>query len=152
MDTKNDKGRLIKILSRSYIFYFLLFFGGILLDLKFPTHYLNSSYALSLGLILIIIATGLIIWIKTNAKNAKKETITKEDFMQGPYKYSSIPNHWAVFFLILGFGVLINAAFAVVITILAFALTLPKFLKMQETVLVEKYGNPYQEYRKIVKF
>ena len=152
MDVKSEKGRLIKILSRSYVFYFLLFLGGILLDLKFPTHYLKSEYALSVGILFIIFASVLIFWIKANSKNAKKENPTKEDFMRGPYKYSSIPNHWAIFFLILGFGVLINAAFAVLVTILAFFATLYKFLKMQEAVLVEKFGEPYKEYKKIVKF
>ena len=152
MDPKNDKVRLIKILSRSYVFYFVLFFGGILLDLNFPTHFFRSSYATFVGLIFIIIATGLIIWIRTNSKNAKKEVLTKEDFMIGPYKYTSIPNHWAIFFLILGFGILINAVFVIGIMTLVFLVTLPSFLKMQETVLIEKYGEPYKEYRKIVKF
>ena len=71
--------------------------------------------------------------------------------MHGPYRYTSIPNHWAIFLLILGFGIMANAVFMMIITTLAFFITLPFFLKMQETVLADKYGPIYSEYRKIVK-
>jgi protein-S-isoprenylcysteine O-methyltransferase Ste14 len=47
---------------------------------------------------------------------------------------------------------MLNTVFVVIVTTVAFFITLPIFLKMQETVLVEKYGDTYKEYRKIVKF
>lgn len=147
----NNKGKLIKILSRSYVFYFALFLIGILIDLRFPTAYLKGGYALYLGLFFIVFSTFLIFWIKKNSKNAKKENLTKEDFMKGPYRYTSIPNHWAIFFLLLGFAVLINASITIVLTILAYFVTLPSFLKMQEKVLIEKFGEPYRKYKEIVR-
>jgi protein-S-isoprenylcysteine O-methyltransferase Ste14 len=152
MESKNDKGRLNKILSSSYIFYFILFFIGILIDLAFPKHVFENTYAMPVGFLFIILSSIFIFWIKLNSKKLKKEILTKEDFMQGPYKYTSIPNHWGIFILILGFGIMVNTVFVVIITTIAFFITLPIFLKMQETVLVEKYGDTYKEYRKIVKF
>ncbi|MEI6581018.1 MAG: hypothetical protein WCO07_02485, partial [bacterium] len=109
-------------------------------------------YTMSVGFLFIVFASILIFWIKVNSKKMKKEVLTKEDFLHGPYKYTSIPNHWGIFILILGFGIMVNAVFMIVLTTFSFFLTLPVFLKMQETVLSEKYGTPYTEYRKIVKF
>ena len=151
MDTHN-KGRLHRILSSSYLFYLVLFFVGISFDLIFPTHFFENTYATYLGFVLVIFASFLILWVKSNSKKPKKEVLTKEDFMQGPYKYTSIPNHWGIFILMLGFGIMINAVFMIILTAVSFLFTLPVFLKMQETVLAEKYGAPYLEYRKIVKF
>jgi protein-S-isoprenylcysteine O-methyltransferase Ste14 len=151
MDTHN-KGRLHRILSSSYLFYLVLFFVGISFDLIFPTHFFENIYTVSLGFILIILASLLILWVKSNSKKPKKEILTKEDFMHGPYKYTSIPNHWGIFILMLGFGIMINAVFMIIFTIISFLFTLPVFLKMQENVLAEKFGVPYLEYRKTVKF
>ncbi|MEK7572702.1 MAG: hypothetical protein AAB493_02520 [Patescibacteria group bacterium] len=151
MDTHN-KGRLHRILSSSYLFYFVLFFIGISFDLMFPTHFFENTYTASLGFVFIVFASFLILWVKSNSKKLKKGILTKEDFMQGPYKYTSIPNHWGIFILMLGFGIMINAVFMIILTIVSFLFTLPVFLKMQENILAEKYGVPYLEYRKTVKF
>jgi protein-S-isoprenylcysteine O-methyltransferase Ste14 len=151
MSIDERKGRLYKILSNSYIFYFTIFFIGILFDLIFPRHFLDNSYATFVGFIFIICSSFFIFWIKRNAKQNKKIE-TKEDFMRGPYKYTSIPNHWAIFILILGFGIMVNAFFMVVFATFCFVITLSYFLKMQEVVLAEKYGSIYTEYRKVVKF
>jgi protein-S-isoprenylcysteine O-methyltransferase Ste14 len=152
MDTKHRKSKPYKILSNSYIFYFMLFFIGVFFDLIFPLHFLEKTYTPMAGLLLIVFGSVLIFWIKLNSKKVKKEVLKKEDFMQGPYKYTSIPNHWAIFVLILGFGIMVNAFFMIMFTVLSFFVTLPFFLKMQENVLVEKYGPIYSEYKKIVKF
>lgn len=150
MSIDEKKGRLYKILSNSYIFYFVIFFVGTLFDLIFPRHFLDNFYATFIGFFFIICSSVFIFWIKRSTKQ-KKKIETKEDFMRGPYKYTSIPNHWAIFILILGFGVMANAFFMVIFSSICFVITLPYFLKMQEVVLVEKYGSIYTEYRKIVK-
>lgn len=152
MSIDERKGRLYKILSNSYIFYFATFVVGIVFDLIFPVHFLDNSYAVFIGSFFIICSSFFIFWIKRSAKKSNKKIETKEDFMRGPYKYTSIPNHWAIFILILSFGVMVNAFFMVVFTTFCFVITLSYFLKMQEVVLAEKYGSIYTEYRKIVKF
>lgn len=152
MDSKDKKAKLNKILSNSYLFYFLIFFVGVLFNLVFPMHLLKNSYIMPVGFVLIVLASFLIFWIKINPKKPNKEVVKKEDFMQGPYKYTSIPTHWGIFLLILGFGVMVNAGFIVILTTFSFLLTLPAFLKMQEMVLIEKYGDVYKEYKKTVRF
>lgn len=152
MDTKDNKVKLNKILSSSYLFYFVLFFLGVVFDLIYPVHFFKNSYTMPIGFVFIVLGSFLIFWIKAKPKKPKKDNLTKEDFMRGPYKYTSVPNHWGMFLLILGFGIMINAVFVVILTTFSFLLTLPVFLKMQEIVLVEKYGDKYKEYRKIVRF
>jgi len=141
-----------KILFNSFMFYFALFFIGILIDLIFPTQLFKNVYVSYLGLILIAVGSILIFWIKANSTKIKKEVLEKGNFRKGLYRYTSIPTHWGIFLLILGFGILINAFFMVVITTLSFFATLPFFLKTQKNVLSERYGDQYKEYKKKVRF
>jgi protein-S-isoprenylcysteine O-methyltransferase Ste14 len=141
-----------KILSTSFMFYFALFVVGILVDLIFPTQLFKNMYISYLGLVLIILGSFLIFWLKINSKKIKKEVLEKGNFSKGLYRYTSIPTHWGMFLLILGFGIMINAFFMVIITTISFFVTLPVFLKMQKNVLTEKYGEQYKEYKKTVRF
>ena len=151
MEAKHNN-RFNQILSNSFLFYFALFFIGILIDFRFPTQLFENAYFSYLGFLLIVAGSILIFWLKINSKKTKKEALEKGNFKQGIYKYTSIPNHWGVFLLILGFGILINAFFMVLITAFVFIATLPFFLMMQKNVLTEKYGDQYKEYKKTVRF
>ena len=77
--------------------------------------------------------------------------MTKETFCQGPYCYTRTPTHWGLFFLVLGFGILVNAFFVVVTTIVSFIVSKFIFLRRGEAILAKKYGTPYLEYKKQVK-
>jgi len=149
-----QKIKFNKFLSNSYLFYFLIFLIGVFLNILFPTRFLGDSFAMVLGFLFITLGTFLIFWIKASPKKPKKEKeiITKEDFMLGPYKYTSVPNHWGILFLMLGLGFMTNNTFIVVLATLSFMLTLRIFLKMQETVLSHKFGDAYKEYKSKVRF
>ena len=52
----------------------------------------------------------------------------------------------------LGFGLVANAIFIIVTTVISFVLTKFIYLKKEEAILEKKYGAPYLEYKKAVKF
>lgn len=60
--------------------------------------------------------------------------------------------HWGLFILMLGFGILINAIFVILFSIVSFVVAKFIFLKKEENILAGKYGAPYMEYKKSVKF
>lgn len=141
------------ILAHSYSFYFLLFLFGFFLDLIFPIKIFHSSAMIQTGFLFLVLASALIIWAQNTSRVLDKTNgVKKETFCKGPYCYTRSPTHWGLFFLMLGFGILINAFFVVVLTFVAFIVTKFVFLRREESILAKKYGAPYLEYKKLVKF
>lgn len=141
------------VLAHSYIIYFLVLVIGVLLDLSFPDKIFATSIMMPTGFLILILATLIIFWSQhTSRKLDATPTITKETFCKGPYCYTRTPTHWGLFLLILGFGFILNAFFVIVLTVISFIISKMFFLKKQEAILEDKYGTPYLEYKKIVKF
>ncbi|MFN4181420.1 MAG: methyltransferase, partial [Candidatus Paceibacteria bacterium] len=78
--------------------------------------------------------------------------ITKEHFYKGPYRYTRTPTHWGLFLLVLGFGLMINAFFITLLTIISFMVTKLVFIKDQENILEQRYGDAYRAYKNKVRF
>ena len=144
--------RVHKILAHSYIVYFILFLISVSLDIFLKIRIFSSPAMISLGILLLVIASLLILWAQKSSRNLDTKNVTKESFSKGPYRYTRHPTHWGLFFLMLGFGLMANAFFVIVFTLVAFLVTKFIFVKKQEEVLAEKYGAPYLEYKKMVKF
>ncbi len=145
------KNKVHKILVHSYLVYFSLFLLGVALDIVFKLKIFESSVMLPAGFSILILATILIFWAQKTSRSLDKENITKETFCKGPYCYTRNPTHWGLFFLMLGFGVIANAFFVILFTLLSFVVTRYVFLRKEERILAEKYGAPYLEYKESVK-
>lgn len=143
--------RVHKILAHSYTLYFFLFLVGVYLDFVFPLKIFSSPVWVLTGILLLIFATILILWAQKTSRNLDIQNLRKETFYQGPYRYARSPTHWGLFILMLGFGIVANALFVILSTLLSFLTSRFIFLKKQEDVLAEKYGAPYLEYKKQVK-
>lgn len=148
---KHPQHAVHNTLAHSYAVYFLFLLAGVFLDLSFPIKIFRADGALLVGMAFLIFATIVIFWAQHTSRNLNIEHVTKATFCKGPYCYSRTPTHWGLFFLILGFGFVINAFFIIVFTIISFFITKFVFLKRQEDILCNKYGDPYLEYKKSVK-
>jgi protein-S-isoprenylcysteine O-methyltransferase Ste14 len=146
------KNKVHKILARSYSVYLLFFLIGVYLNIAFNFKVFMGSVVVPIGFIFLILGTLLIVWAQGTSRNLKKETLTKETFFQGPYRFTSTPTNFGLFFLMLGFGMVANSFFIMVCSCIAFIIARFVFLTEEEKVLAEKYGAPYIEYKKIVKF
>ncbi len=140
------------ILAQSYTIYFLALLFGIFFDFLFPRKLFEQSTLVPVGAVIIVLSTCLIFWAQTTSRNLKKETLTKESFCSGPYCFTRIPTHLGLFLLMLGFGLVMNATFIILFTVLSFLVTKLIFTKMEEVMLADKYGAPYLEYKKSVRF
>ena len=151
---KHHKTKVHHTLAHSYYSYFILFLLGITLDLLYPVRIsIHPVIISSIGILIIVISSFLIFWAqRTSHKLNVKDEITVETFCKGPYCYTRTPTNFGLFFLVLGFAFVINAFFLVIFTIVAFVLAKLFFLKKQEAILEEKYGSPYIEYKKKVRF
>jgi len=152
LEINQHKNKVHIVLAHSYSVYLSLFLVGVFLDLVFNLKILNFTFVVPIGIALIFLASLLILWAQRTSRNLKKENLTKETFCKGPYSFTRSPTHWGLFFLTLGFGLIVNAIFIVISTIISFAITKFIYLKKEETILEKKYGAPYIEYKKSVKF
>lgn len=156
METDNKKevkpGSVHTILAYSYQLFFLFFLIAILLDSYFLIQIFNFFIYRIIGFFFIIIASLIILWAQKSSKRFKIENLSKESFLNGPYKYTRSPTHWGLFSLMFGFGLFTNTFFVVLFSIISFFVSKIFFIKKQEKILARKYGAPYLAYKKSVKF
>ncbi|MFA5840947.1 MAG: hypothetical protein WC847_01580 [Candidatus Paceibacterota bacterium] len=146
------KHAIHKVLADSYTVHFILFLIGVVLDLIFNFQFFSSTLVTPFGIFFLILGTFLVFWAQKTSRNIKKENISKETFCKGPYCYTRTPTNFGLLFLVLGFGLIINAFFVVLSAFISFIVSKLIFLKKQEKMLASKYGAPYLEYKKTVKF
>lgn len=141
-------------LAHSYSLYFLLLLVGIFLDLITHIWVFQSPLVQPIGFTLIGLATILIIWAESTHHHRLDPSVvsSKEHLRCGPYAVTRHPTHWGLFFLLLGLGVLLNAFFVVITITISFIISKLTFLRQHDVCLTEKYGDPYEEYKRTVKF
>ena len=146
------KNKVHKVLAYSYLSFFISFLIGLYLDFIFPLKIFNDYAMASIGILFLLFGTFLILWAQKSSLKLQKEDIAKEAFYHGPYRYTRSPTHFGLFLLMLGFGIMNNALFIIIFSIISFIIAKFIFLKKEEKILAEKYGTPYLEYKKSVKF
>jgi len=147
-----EANKIHSTLAHSYSSYFLLLIAGVLLDLIFHIRIFHSSIMMPIGFALLIIATLIILWAQISYEDLRGKDVTKQHFCKGPYCYTRNPTHLGLFLLILGFGFVLNAFFVILFTVLSLVFTKVVFLKKHDSVMEDKFGAPYREYKKSVKF
>lgn len=144
--------RIQSILAHSYSSFFLFFIIGVILDLIFSVRIFPSSFAEPFGIFSIAVGSLVIFWAQRRPPILHVPEVTTENFCRGPYCYSRNPTHWGLFFLVLGFGIIANAFFVVVLTVLSFLVSKLLILKKHDMVMRENYGQAYKDYKNKVKF
>lgn len=153
VEKNSNKNAVHRVLAHSYTVYLVAFLIGVCLDIIFGFKIFSNSIMMPLGLLFIFIASILIIWAQKTSHDLRKiNEVKTEHFFRGPYQYTRSPTNWGLFFLMLGFGIMANAFFVILSTILSFIIARFVFVDKQEKILEEKYGVHYEEYKKTVKF
>jgi len=150
--TNPHKNKVHRILAHSYLIQFIFFLVGVCLDSVYKLKISPNPILVPAGLTLLILGTILVIWAQKTTHNLKPVSLDKEPFFHGPYKYTRSPTHVGLFLLMFGFGIMINAWFVVILSLISFAISKFSFLHEQEKILEQKYGAPYSEYKKAVRF
>jgi len=146
------KNKIHRVSAHSYLVYLALVLVGTVLDLTFRVRIFTEEATVFIGPLLVLGATLWILWTVRFSQNPDPENVSKESFARGPYGYTRSPTQWGLFFLMLGFGIILNATFVILFTLVAFLLIRIVFLKRREDLLEERYGVHYTEYKKSVHF
>lgn len=144
--------KIHSILAHSYSSFFLFFVVGVVLDLIFSVKIFHSSFAEPVGIFSIVAGSLIILWAQRKPPMLHVPEVTTENFCRGPYCYSRNPTHWGLFFLVLGFGIIANAFFVVVLTVFSFLVSKLLILRRHDMVMRENYGQAYKDYKRKVKF
>jgi len=150
---KYRAGMVHLILSHSYTVFFLAVIFGIILDMIFPIDIFNSPLYQYEGLVMILGGSILIYWAQSSSYHSKNEMLVKKktrNFAEGPYRYSRNPTHIGLSLLALGLAFMVNSLFSVILTLVASLITKIIFVKKEECLLEEEYGQLYLDYKKKV--
>lgn len=139
------------ILSESYLTFIILFIPAMLLDTYFKLDTLVHKNLAIIGWILLFLAPLLIYWAQKTSSAFKKAyeggtPITPSFFMHGPYRVTRRPTHLGITMLFVGFALVVASPFALMSALIAHLVTQMNFIKREECILLEKYGEPYQIY------
>jgi protein-S-isoprenylcysteine O-methyltransferase Ste14 len=145
-----SKGFTHFVLSHSYLIFLMAVVLGAIFDLFLPAAWFSKHNYDYIGVILLLVGPGLIFWAQSSSKaskeNAKRDN-TLMNFESGPYKYTRNPTHIGLTVLSLGFALLINSLFSVIFLIIASTVSKHIFVKKQEEILEDKYGQAYRDYK-----
>ena len=146
-------GMVHYILSHSYMVFFLAVMVGVIVDILVPVIIFKNPIFQYIGFTMIIIGSSLIYWAQSATSTPKEQTNTtkEKDFERGPYKYSRNPTHTGMAIMTLGLGLLLNSFFTVICILVAYLISKFIFLKKEERILEDKYGQTYLNYKKKVK-
>jgi|JI8StandDraft_1071087.scaffolds.fasta_scaffold89925_2 protein-S-isoprenylcysteine O-methyltransferase Ste14 len=143
------------VLAHSYLVYFAGIVVGLFVDIFFGWR-ISSLYVLPiLGFIFLLSGSLIVLWAqKTSRKTSpgrNSGTLSIDDFLHGPYRFTRAPTQLGLFLLILGFGLFLNSLSVVGLTVIIYAVSLSVFIPREEKRLLAKYGDPYLAYLKKVR-
>jgi protein-S-isoprenylcysteine O-methyltransferase Ste14 len=150
---ETPKTTVHEVLAYSYGTYFLAILVGLFLNFLYPIQIFNHQTIPVFGFILLTLGTYLIYWAQSTSRGTRpirkglSVPLTKEHFSQGPYTFSSSPTHLGLTVLSFGFALTINSLMLTATTLVAFLVTRFIFVKKEEAMLSEQYGEQYREYR-----
>lgn len=156
-DPKENHGLSVhEILAQGYLMYLAAIVVGFGASYLFPEH-VSIPFESDWGFLLIVIGTVIIFWAqratgKTAHKRSKVEEVQKDHFRVGPYVYTRSPTQYGLFFMSFGLSLLFGSLYMVIGTVIALLVGKFVIIPKEEKHLAEKYGAPYLEYKKHVKF
>ena len=141
-------------MSQSYLTFFFAVILGVIFDIIFNVNILTNNIFQYTGLVFILLGTILAYWAQNSSRIAKEKWQKDHidvGFSFGPYKYSRNPTHLGLFIMTMGFAFIIGSTFSLFFVIIAYIITKTVYLKKEEKILAEKYGEEYSNYKKKIK-
>ena len=151
----NEQKLIHTILGHSYLFYLVGFLVGAVLHMFFG-YQLAESPMNFVGIVLIIVGSVITFWAQATSRETKQiiqgKEVIHEHFYRGPYKYTRSPTQLSLGYIMIGVAFIFNSLLMMICAILSFFIVRYIFINKEEHMLEKKYGEPYQIYKKRVKF
>lgn len=156
MEKSISKLTIHKVLAYSYTIHSVFFLIGIILDQVWHQTFTYEPYGSSFGFLFLVIATALVFWAQYTSRvtkyiRSKIHFRTPHMFAKGPYKVLKSPTNLGLMILMIGFGFLMNSVVVILMALLSYIISQWTFIRKQQELLKEKYGDHYVEYTENVK-
>jgi protein-S-isoprenylcysteine O-methyltransferase Ste14 len=137
---------------------YMLFLGsvvlGVIFDQIFTFDFFTGNIFEYLGIGMIIWGSIIVYWAQSTTSQSKNEINKERDtnfFFRGPYKYTRNPTNLGLTVMSLGLGFVINSLFSIIFIVITYLISRFIFIKKQDMILAERYGDVFIEYKKRVK-
>ncbi|MHA2002671.1 MAG: methyltransferase family protein [Candidatus Thorarchaeota archaeon] len=131
----------------------------ILVDIfTFPPDIIPQPYNL-IGILLIVVGLFLMIWANYALLHIGKIGLRDREPMQrpsnlvlaGPYRFSRNPLYLGGLLALLGLIIIWSSVITAFLTILVYIIIRYLFIKKEETILEEEFGDEYRDFKKRVR-
>jgi protein-S-isoprenylcysteine O-methyltransferase Ste14 len=136
----------------------MIFLGSVILGVIFDQifHFdlfkgLTFQY---LGIFMIVWGSILVYWAQSTTSQPVSQINKERDFnffYRGPYKYTRNPTNLGLTVMSFGLGFLINSLFSLIFILITYLISRFIFIKKQDKILAERYGEAFIDYQKKVK-
>ncbi len=146
-----------QILAHGYLIYLAAIVVGFGASYLWPET-VSVPFETSYGFILIVLGTALVYWAQhasgttAHKRDIPGEHVQRDQFFVGPYKYTRSPTQYGLFLMAFGLALLYGSLYMVITTIIAVLIGKFFIIREEEKNLAEKYGQPYLDYKKRVKY
>lgn len=129
---------------------------AVVLDIVFPFKFMQEPWNRYLGLFVVVIGTFIVLWAETVGRKysirRKRGEVTHVDHIsKGAYSFSRNPKYVGLGVLLLGLGIILNSLFVMAAAIVSILVIHFFLIHKEETLLSERHGDIYHEYKKKVK-
>ena len=152
----NHHRKINLILLNSYLMFFLAVIFGAFLDSLLKYKMFTGILYQNIGFVMLMVGSIFIYWAQCTSsisrhKISEKNLVPYLYFKFGPYKYLRNPTHLGLFVTTLGFSLIINSLFGVILNVIAYFIVRLFLIKKEEKLLEIKYGQEYVDHKKNVK-
>ena len=141
-----------KILPPTYFFIFLVL--AVLIHFILPIIQLINYPLNWSGLLFILAGGGLNIWadrlFKKNNTTVKPDETPTSLINNGPFRFSRNPMYLGMEFLLIGTGLILGSVTSFVGAVLFFVVMELLFIRQEEKIMAEKFGDEFNAYKKKV--
>lgn len=136
-----------RVLAQSYLAYFLLCLLGLFLGLFFPMQF-SVPHARLFAILCFGVGPALIVWAQLTSRRFEivKEQTGQAQFNRGPYRYLRNPTQLGLVILVAGYAFASGTAILFVTAGGAYLIS-NIFFRKHESILEDRYGQPYKEYK-----
>lgn len=145
------RGAIHSLLTYAYFVFLLAVILGLVFDLFIQVNLGWGIIHSVIGVLSIVAGSLLIYWAQYSSsllsKYKDEGEVTTQFFKHGPYRFLRNPSYLGVFILSLGLALVLKSFFSVMFSLLSYLVIRIIFVKKEEKILSQKYGQVYKKYK-----
>lgn len=147
---EHQGGVIHSLLVYIYLIFFIAVILGSIFDVFIGVGLFWGKIYNIIGALALVLGSLLIYWAQISSRRSGKKRqkeVTTESFEFGPYRFIKHPSYFGVFIMSLGLALIMSSFFSVIFSIITYIIIRTIFVKKEEQILSDKFGEPYKDYK-----